>query len=216
VTLDKPLEVRLTKMPDSVVGYAASGTPADCARLGFTTLAKSPIDLVISGINSDHNLGYDTNYSGTVAAALEAAGAGFPALAASVEYSEDCDFDGAANILTQAVDCFFGWSIPIGVIVNLNIPKLITKPNWVWTTLNLTPVADYYQMLPSQGQELLYLRLRQENSCLAAEGSDLALFRQGYITLTPVVALGHHQSTLFNLQSPREISQDLIKPAKSA
>jgi 5'-nucleotidase len=213
VTLNRPLKVSPVAMSDGAQGFAIDGTPADCARLGFTTLIKSSIDLVISGINSDTNLGYDANYSGTVAAALEAAAAGFPAIAASVEYSKDCDYRQAASILVDVADNYPNWSIPLGVMINLNIPKKISAPGWYWTTLNPIQVDDYYKPIPSEGSELLYLRVRREEICGAVEGSDLAFCRLGRITLTPIEGLRHHNPTLSHLQTPRNYSQDLSQPA---
>ncbi|MDR1608246.1 MAG: 5'/3'-nucleotidase SurE, partial [Deltaproteobacteria bacterium] len=114
ITLRAPLEVKPRTLPDGAIGYAITGTPADCSRLGFTMLVPEPVDLVISGINNDFNLGYDVNYSGTVAAALEAAGAGYLSIAASLERSSNYDWLGAGAILMDVVENLPQWSIPIG------------------------------------------------------------------------------------------------------
>jgi 5'-nucleotidase len=62
----------------------STGTPADCVKLGLAELLEAPPELIISGINPGANVGINVNYSGTVAAAKEAALAGIPAMAVSI------------------------------------------------------------------------------------------------------------------------------------
>jgi 5'/3'-nucleotidase SurE len=207
VTLAAPLRTRLVAMPGSasgleVLGLEVDGTPADCARLGFTVFFPGP-DLVVSGINSDTNLGYDANYSGTVAAALEAAGTGLPALAASLERSGDPDWASASGIVVRAAEAYASWGIPPGVAVNLNIPRVVRDPGWVWAPLNPVPVPDEY--LPGPGGNppggAEYDRVHREDECPAAPGSDLALCRLGRVTLSPISAISSHEPTLARLKS---------------
>ena len=77
VTLDG--EVRAVRKP---LGWALTGTPADCVRAGLLHLMPD-CDMVISGINLGANLGTDCNYSGTAAAAREAVMNGRAAMAVS-------------------------------------------------------------------------------------------------------------------------------------
>ncbi|MDR1658332.1 MAG: 5'/3'-nucleotidase SurE [Deltaproteobacteria bacterium] len=205
VTIGQPLGAQATTMPDGAIGYAISGTPADCSRLGFTTLAPPPLDLVISGVNNDSNLGYDANYSGTVAAALEAAGQGLSALAVSVERSDHYDWATVAEIVVEAVQRFPGWEIPKGVMVNLNIPAIISDPRWVWTAINPTPAPDSYLKLQAYEKGCSqYTRLRQEENCPATDDSDLALFRAGRITLSPIVPVATYQPALKRLRNAHQ------------
>jgi 5'-nucleotidase len=196
VTIGSPLSAREVPMPDSAAGYAVSGTPADCARLGFTVLAPKP-DLVLSGINSDTNLGYDANYSGTVAAALEAAGAGWPALAASLERSAGQKWDLAAEIVVRAAEAHASWAVGPGIIVSLNIPTEISDPRWVWAPVNPVPVPDSYRT-DEAGR---YVRVRREDECPALPGTDLDWCRRGRVTLTPLSAVTSDLSVLARLQA---------------
>jgi 5'-nucleotidase len=193
-------------MPDGAVGYSISGTPADCAHLGYTTLATSPIDLVVSGINNDTNLGYDVNYSGTVGAAMEAAAAGYPALAVSVEKSESYDWPLAAEILCQAVELYADWAIPSGVLVNLNIPNIISDSTWVWTSANPYHGLDGYRQVSASADEVLeFLRIHNDNQRPPVEGSDVSLSLQGRITLAPIVPMGFDQKTLERLKNFQQV-----------
>ena len=80
LSLHKPL-----RMLDLGEGrYSVDGTPADCTHLALTTVFTKKPDLIVSGINQGANLGQDVYYSGTVAAAREAAVSGVPAIAVSL------------------------------------------------------------------------------------------------------------------------------------
>lgn len=80
LSLHKPL--RAAKLDDTT--YSVDGVPADCVHLALNGLLKRKPDLIISGINQGANLGQDVYYSGTVAAAREAAISGIPAVAVSL------------------------------------------------------------------------------------------------------------------------------------
>jgi 5'-nucleotidase len=192
------------KLPDGETGYAVSGTPADCARLGFMTLAKD-LDLLVSGINLDCNLGYDVNYSGTVAAALEAAGAGFPAIAASLEKSSRSDWPGAGAILADVIQKMPGYELPKGIMLNLNIPHSPRNLEPVWTAACNEPALDYFsrnELSPGTSQ---YIRCRGYGLELGPDSvpekldNDVSLIRAGYITLSPLTKVSVHEETLRRL-----------------
>ncbi|HBY96581.1 MAG TPA: 5'/3'-nucleotidase SurE, partial [Chloroflexi bacterium] len=83
-TLHKPL--RADPYPiEGARGFVSSGAPSDCVALALLGLVESPVALVVSGINPTANLGQDITYSGTLAAAMEAAIFGIPAIAVSME-----------------------------------------------------------------------------------------------------------------------------------
>ena len=73
ITLDSPLRASEFCLQNGFRGYAVTGTPADCVKLGILEIIKGRPDLVLSGINPGANVGININYSGTVAAAREAA-----------------------------------------------------------------------------------------------------------------------------------------------
>ncbi|UQZ88797.1 5'/3'-nucleotidase SurE [Deltaproteobacteria bacterium Smac51] len=208
VTLRSPIKVAPWEMPDKALGFAVYGTPADCARLGFTVLAKEPVDLVVSGINDDYNLGFDINYSGTVAAAIEAAAAGYPALAVSTQRADEIDWKTATHILVAVVDNLSSWSIPQGVAVNLNIPAELTtsRNEWFWTRPHPAPADDYYESEPHPDGSVLYQRLRGANLEQAPgdEDTDLIHAGQGHITLSPIMPHGFHTATLGRLAASME------------
>ena len=74
-------------------GYSVFGSPADCVKLALNEFVKGPVDLVVSGMNAGANVGINVYYSGTVAAAMEAAFYHVPAVAMSLAMDEPLDFE---------------------------------------------------------------------------------------------------------------------------
>jgi 5'-nucleotidase len=199
------LQVNKVEMPDGAIGFCVNGTPTDCANIGCLALVEKPIDLCISGINTDVNLGYDANYSGTVGAALEAAAVGVPALAISQENSDDLNWPQAGQIALEAANLFPSWEIPLGVMVNLNIPAKITAPGWIWVPLNLVAVREYYVIDTDSSGSKRYKRTRDLQNSTFLPGSDVDLLRRGRITLSPLGPVRAERETLarLNRQFPK-------------
>lgn len=85
-TIPTPIRVKKIDYPLPVkAAYSCSGTPADCVKVALNALLSSRPDCILSGINRGYNMGYDTVYSGTVAAAREGAYYGIPSAAVSTE-----------------------------------------------------------------------------------------------------------------------------------
>lgn len=99
ITLRRSMTVERRRHELFGEAFAVSGSPADCVRLAIAELIEEPIDLVVSGINRGANAGVDTYYSGTVAAAREAAFLGLKAIAVSQAIREDVEIDW--NVATQ-------------------------------------------------------------------------------------------------------------------
>ena len=120
ITKDEPL--RLHKIREHV--YALSGTPADCIKFALYELSPDGYpNIVVSGINHGANLGQDTIYSGTVAAAIEAAMNGLPAIALSLCGLPPYHFDTAAMVLRKVLTRFAD-KVPRGRVLNVNIPNI--------------------------------------------------------------------------------------------
>src|SRR4029079_13661297 len=102
LTLDRPLTVRR-----AANGFLfVNGTPTDCVHLAVTGLLEDMPDMVISGINYGANMGDDTIYSGTVAAATEGYLLGIPSVAISLVAEGGGHFDTTARIACELVERF--------------------------------------------------------------------------------------------------------------
>ena len=124
LSLDKPL--RLEKLQHNI--YGCSGFPGDCVLMGLHLLKNGDRpEVVVSGINRGANLGQDLYYSGTVAAAREAAFHGLPAIAVSLVFNsviEEHLYETAAKVTRLCLDLKLHEHIPPLTLVNINVPNL--------------------------------------------------------------------------------------------
>src|SRR4051812_36612882 len=121
ISLDRPLRVDEIEAQT----YAIDGTPVDCVYLGLLHLVPRRPTLVVSGINHGYNLGSDVFYSGTVAAAVEGALRGIPAIAVSLERHASPDFSVAARFVSELVAETLGRgpvALPPASVLNVNLP----------------------------------------------------------------------------------------------
>ena len=120
LTLNRPLSVRQA----SNGFYYVNGTPSDCVHVALTGLLDFRPDLVVSGINNGANMGEDTLYSGTVAAATEGYLFGIPAIAFSLAQKGWEHLDAAARIANQIVARHAQQALPGHTLLNVNIPAV--------------------------------------------------------------------------------------------
>jgi 5'-nucleotidase len=102
--------------------YAVDGTPADCVIIALHHILPQLPALVVSGINRGANLGHDIGYSGTVAAALEAAHNQVPAIAVSLATWDQFHFEAASEFTARLVCHVWDHPLPAGTILNVNVP----------------------------------------------------------------------------------------------
>jgi 5'-nucleotidase len=120
LTLDRPLTVR-----QAANGfYFVNGTPTDCVHLAVTGLLDALPDMVISGINDGANMGDDTIYSGTVAAAMEGYLLDIPSIAVSMSQHGAQHFETAAQVVANMVRRFQQSAFPPPVLLNINVPDV--------------------------------------------------------------------------------------------
>jgi 5'-nucleotidase len=120
LTLNRPLSVR-----QAANGFHfVNGTPSDCVHIALTGLLDFRPDLVVSGINNGANMGDDTLYSGTVAAATEGYLFGIPAMAFSLAKKGWDHLDTAAGIARQLVEQQLAQPLNKLTLLNVNIPAV--------------------------------------------------------------------------------------------
>lgn len=120
LTLNRPLTVRRS----SSGFYVVNGTPSDCVHIALTGLLDFKPDLVVSGINNGANMGDDTIYSGTVAAATEGHLFGIPAIAFSLVERGWPHLDDVAQCCLEVVQRFMADPLPANALLNVNLPGL--------------------------------------------------------------------------------------------
>jgi 5'-nucleotidase len=106
----------------------SDGAPSDCVALAILGIIEDPIDIVVSGINPNANIGHDITYSGTVTAAMEAVIGGIPGFAISLDSPENhlglLDYAPAARAAYNVIAQLWNVGIPQRTVVNINIPYL--------------------------------------------------------------------------------------------
>jgi 5'-nucleotidase len=120
LTLDRPLKLR--KAPNGF--YYVNGTPTDCVHLAVTGMLEYQPDMVVSGINAGANMGDDTIYSGTVAAATEGFLLGIPSIAVSLVGKELIHYETAARVATGLVQRFAAQTHSHPWLLNVNVPDV--------------------------------------------------------------------------------------------
>ena len=120
LTLDRPLSLR--KSHNGF--YYVNGTPTDCVHLAVTGMLDVMPDMIISGVNSGANMGDDTIYSGTVAAATEGFLLGIPSLAVSLAGSSNENYLTAARVAADMVIRFREKDIQSPFLLNINVPDI--------------------------------------------------------------------------------------------
>ena len=184
LTLTNPL--RINKLNDSRV--SVNGTPTDCVHLAIRELYKSEPDMVISGINAGANLGDDTLYSGTVAAAMEGRFLGLPAIAISLVGRELIHYDTAAHFAVKIVKALRDNPIAQDQILNVNVPDLpLNEIQGIKVTrLGARHKAeDMIRTLDPAGRDIYWLGPPGEEQD-ASEGTDFDAIANGYVSITPL------------------------------
>ncbi|HKA43119.1 MAG TPA: 5'/3'-nucleotidase SurE [Burkholderiales bacterium] len=120
LTLDRPLTVRRAQTGF----YYVNGTPTDCVHVAVTGLLKQAPDLVVSGINDGANMGDDTLYSGTVAAATEGFLLGIPSIAVSLVVNGKENYHTAGRVTVELVARFAERPFSQPVLLNVNVPDV--------------------------------------------------------------------------------------------
>lgn len=121
LTLDAPL--RLGKAEEGV--FFVTGTPTDCVHMAISGLFEHEFDMVVSGINDGENLGDDSLYSGTIAAAVEGRFLGLPTLAFSLVRGEGTmHFATAAHVARCVVERLMSEPLSQSMILSVNVPNV--------------------------------------------------------------------------------------------
>lgn len=191
ITISTPLLTQRVTVEGAFTGTAVAGRPADCVKLAVTQLMDQAPDLVVSGINAGANVGINVLYSGTVAAATEAAFLGLPSVAVSLYLRPEVptNFAWAAEIAMQVIEQIRQAGLRGGQAISINLPALPagSKPAGIRLVRQCTrPWTDTYDRRKDpKGRDYFW------NTSLftldnAEPDSDVSSLREGYVTITPL------------------------------
>ncbi|MDR1573688.1 MAG: 5'/3'-nucleotidase SurE [Clostridiales Family XIII bacterium] len=191
VSVKNIVTARDADFPGTVRAVAVDGTPADCMKVAFKMLEEDGvgIDMVFSGVNMGGNLGTDTLYSGTIAAAMEAVMIGIPAVAASVDSHEPEHYETVLELALRLGRLGPG-RLPRNAVISVNAPDL---PPAAIKGVKVTRLVlrEYDAWIREASREAGLRTYRYAGSVPVYRGempadADVAAHRDGYATITPI------------------------------
>jgi 5'-nucleotidase len=184
LTLDRPLLLR--QAPSGF--YYVNGTPTDCVHLAVTGMLDHLPDMVISGINHGANMGDDTIYSGTVAAATEGYLLGIPSIAVSLASHNAQHFATAAQVVADLVRRIQAQPPAEPMLLNVNVPDC----GWddlggiQVTRLGKRHKAESVVKTTNPRGQTVYWVGAAGAAADAGAGTDFFAVAQGQVSITPL------------------------------
>lgn len=191
-TMHRPLRVKEVILGDSSIALATDGAPSDCVALAMLGLIAEEVDLVISGINPNANVGHDVTYSGTVTAAMEAAIWGVPGIAISLNSPEnhlgDLDYGPAARVARQVAETAVINHLPSKTVLNVNVPYLTDDEikGIQVTRQGLRVYRDRLDRRTDPRGNPYYWIGGESPTGVPEAGTDFGALGEGYISITPI------------------------------
>lgn len=177
LTLRKPMKLVKYDYPiENVIAYSLGGTPVDCVKVALSHIMKEKPDIVFSGINFGYNTGYDTLYSGTIGAAMEALLQGVPAIAFSAE-ANGC-YEVVDEYIFQIIKELISNPPEKNEIYSVNFPGCkLSELKGIVEDVSLSDkqiyVDHYYEETLPDGTITIEERGDLTDSSLFTEGSDV-------------------------------------------
>lgn len=184
LTLDRPLS--LSRASNGF--FYLNGTPTDCVHTAVTGLLDIQPDIVVSGINSGSNMGDDTLYSGTVAAATEGYLLGIPAIAVSLVSKKFAHYATAGRIARELVERLIRDPLPEPVLLNVNVPDVAYES---LAGLEITRLGRRHKAQPvvrgtnPRGETVYWVGPAGE-AREAGPGTDFNAIERGAVSITPL------------------------------
>jgi 5'-nucleotidase len=184
LTLDRPLKLRRATNGF----YYVNGTPTDCVHLAVTGMLDQQPDMVVSGINAGANMGDDTIYSGTVAAATEGFLLGIPSIAVSLLGHEFAHYETAAKVAAGLVQRFAMQKHGHPWLLNVNVPDV---PHDRLQGIAVTRLGKRHKAEPvvkasnPQGETVYWVGAAGKAQD-AGEGTDFEAVARQHVSVTPL------------------------------
>ena len=205
-TMERPLRVREVTLADGTSAFTSDGAPSDCVALALLGLVEEKVDVVVSGINPNANLGHDVTYSGTVTAAMEAVIDGIPGVAVSLDSPENhkgkLDYSSAASVARRVVEQVIAEGLPRGVVVNVNVPymKESELKGFMVTRQGLRVYRDELDRRFDPRGRPYYWIGGQAPTGVDEPGTDFGALQAGYVSVTPLQLDLTHQKLMDELK----------------
>jgi len=192
-TLNRPLRVKEVQLADGSAAFASDGAPSDCVALPMLGLLPKPVEMVVSGINPNANLGHDVTYSGTVTAAMEAAIWDRPGIAVSLDapeyYSGPLDYSTAAQVAAKVAARVWENKLPSNTLLNVNVPYCSMQDikGFFITRQGLRVYRDELIKREDPRGRPYYWIGGEAPSGVPEEGTDFGVLGGCYVSITPLI-----------------------------
>ncbi len=197
-----PMAVQRVPVEGASEGWSVDGRPADCVKLAMIELLGWRPDFVVSGINAGLNTGMYMLYSGTVAAAAEAAVFfRVPSMAVSLQVSPSPEYARAARVARRILECYVAAAPKPGSCLNVNIPSLGGGlPKGVHVCPQTLVTTDTVYRKETNAAGLTAYRFDGGDPELTAHpNTDTAAVREGYVAVTPLTFAMTDQAMLADM-----------------
>ncbi len=191
-TLERPLRVRETHLSDGTPAWCTDGAPSDCVSLASLGFFPEKMDLVVSGINPNANIGHDVTYSGTVTAAMEAAISGINGIAFSLDRPFDLanhiDYSTTARVAARVVEMALQHGFSTETVLNVNVPYLSWEElkGFQITRQGLRIYRDeLVRRLDPRGRPYYWIG-GESPTGMHEDGTDYGALKDGYVSITPI------------------------------
>jgi 5'-nucleotidase len=191
-TLHRPLRVKEVQLADGRPALTTDGAPSDCVALAALGLLPEKIDMVVSGINPNANIGHDVTYSGTVTAAMEGSICGVPSVAVSLDapeyFSGALDYLAAAQAARKIVTALVQHALPAGMLLNVNVPYLAFEQlkGYKITRQGLRVYRDSLVERKDPRGRPYYWIGGEAPTGIHEEDTDVGALMDGYVSVTPL------------------------------
>jgi 5'-nucleotidase len=184
LTLKNPLTI--TEYKENI--YFINGTPTDCVHIALSGFLKFKPDMVISGINDGPNMGDDTIYSGTVAAAMEGYLLDIPSLAISMSQYDPKHYSTAGQVVIDLIPKIK--NLQQSILLNINVPDI------PYNELNGTEItrlgkrhkAEPIIHHPNQNDKLMYWVGAAGEPNDGGPGTDFFAIKNEKVSISPIIS----------------------------
>jgi 5'-nucleotidase len=191
IVTSEPVVRQDLKLPNGLPAIGLTATPASTVNIAIRNIVMPRPDLVVSGVNTEYNLGLSTEVAGTVGAAREAARHGIPAIAASMSgavFPKELVY--AAEEVVWVARRVKQWGLPPNTFLNVNIPAMpqggyrgymITRQGQV-----RTGTESFVEMKHPSGRTIYWNVYNERKSEAQPEGTDFWAVENGWVSVTPM------------------------------
>lgn len=188
ITIRQPLRLERSNQFGQASAWSVTGTPADCVKLGLSSVLQQPPTLIVSGINRGSNAGRNLLYSGTVAGIIEGVMHDIPGVAFSCQDEQEPDYRMAGQYIPLILEHVLEHPLPYGTLLNVNFPtKDLPIKGFKMTRQGRGLWIESPEKRQHPGEYHEYYWLGRKLATFEENGdSDIHWLAEGYITAVPV------------------------------